>query len=184
MSIEIKLTQGYMAIIDEIDGDLATLKWHASVTRRKFQTFARACRSPRIRGKQTSQTLSRVIGERMVGRQLDRREIVDHISGDPLDNRRANLRICTQQQNSWNRAAHKNNKTGYRGVCLVRETYKSQIHVSGKQISIGYYKTPEAAAIAYNTVAKKLFGEFARLNKVPNPEKYTVFIRESVLNAA
>ena len=43
---------------------------------------------------------------------------VDHISGDKMDNRRKNLRVCTHQQNMFNQNKRKTNTTGYIGVCL------------------------------------------------------------------
>ena len=98
--------------------------------------------------------------------------IVDHISGDPLDNRRANLRVVSKQQNSWNKA-----KTGsktfsqYKGVSdysarSAINPYRSQIDVSGRTVYLGAYPTEGEAAHAYNAAALEHFGEFARLNDI------------------
>lgn len=93
--------------------------------------------------------------------------VVDHINGDKLDNRRSNLRICTQAQNmvNWD---NRRGSSAYRGVSWdgVRNCWKAQIQVNGKNSFIGRYKTESAAASAYNEKAKELFGEFARLNEV------------------
>lgn len=43
---------------------------------------------------------------------------IDHINGDGLDNRRSNLRICTHQQNIWNRRAQKGSTSKYKGGFL------------------------------------------------------------------
>lgn len=99
----------------------------------------------------------------MIGRMLTKDEMVDHKNRDPLDNRRENLRICTPQQNCFNRNMSSRNVTGYKGVQAV-PPFKVTISVNGKRKSIGSYNTAEEAARAYDKVAKKYYGEFASLN--------------------
>ena len=93
----------------------------------------------------------------------------DHINGDGLDNRRANLRPVTHAQNMQNR---RGNGPTFKGIyCVERTTrnpWMAKIAVAKKQIYLGYYATPEDAARAYDEAAKKYFGEFARLN-FPEP---------------
>ncbi len=93
--------------------------------------------------------------------------VVDHISGNPLDNRRENLRVCTSQQNSWNRKLSKNSISGYKGVRVTKckkNPYRVMIGVNGKTINLGSYCMLEQAAMVYNEAAKKYFGEFAKYN--------------------
>lgn len=90
---------------------------------------------------------------------------VDHINGIRNDNRRSNLRICSQKQNSYNTLTPKNSFTGYKGVTRLKSgKYRAKITLSGKQIHIGYYYDIKDAINAYNRKAKELFGEFAKLN--------------------
>ena len=91
---------------------------------------------------------------------------IDHINGNPLDNRKSNLRICTRAENMRNRGAQKNNTSGYKGVgwCKHRKKWHAQIKHNGKQIYIGRYKDKEEAARAYDAKAKELHGEYAHLN--------------------
>lgn len=93
---------------------------------------------------------------------------VDHINGDSLDNQRANLRVCTHAENGRN--IHKNNRnmSEYKGVRFKRDRkkYVARIKVNYKSIHLGYYETPDEAALAYNVAAKKYFGEYAWLNQV------------------
>lgn len=93
-------------------------------------------------------------------------DIVDHINGDKLDNRRSNLRICTNAQNLMNRGFNKNNKSGYKGVSFQKSANKweAKIMVDKRSYYLGLFMTKEAAAKAYNIAAKKLHGEFAKLN--------------------
>lgn len=92
---------------------------------------------------------------------------VDHINGDPLDNRRRNLRLCRKQQNEFNTKVRADNTSGFRGVCRARRgKYRAYISKDGKQRSLGEYRTPQEAAAAYNRAAADLFGEFARLNVI------------------
>jgi hypothetical protein len=93
-------------------------------------------------------------------------EQVDHINGDKLDNRRANLRICTRSQNFYNKGRQSNNTSGYKGVtfCKATKKWRAQIWFNKKRLSIGRYKTKEEAALEYNKMANKYHAEFANLN--------------------
>lgn len=96
---------------------------------------------------------------------------VDHINGDARDNRRSNLRVCTHSQNVSNQRTQKRGKySRYKGVTKFPRNTKrpwiAQAKVMGKHIFLGYYKTQIEAARAYNKAAPRLFGEFARLNKI------------------
>lgn len=96
--------------------------------------------------------------------------IVDHIDGNPLNNKKSNLRGCTPSENQQNRNKQSNNSTGYKGVFIMRNKgrkyIKAAISVKGKQYHLGVFKTKEDAARAYNEAALKYHGEFARLNEI------------------
>lgn len=89
---------------------------------------------------------------------------VDHINGNPSDNRIANLREATQQQNSRNRSVHRNTSSGLKGVYAHSKNaaWCAAICVNGKQIYLGSFATKEEAGAAYNRAARAQFGEFAR----------------------
>lgn len=91
---------------------------------------------------------------------------IDHINGDGLDNRRQNIRLATKSQNAGNQKLRANNKTGFKGVCFHKQhkLYMATIKVNYKGIHLGYFKTPESAAKAYDKAAIKHFGKFAKLN--------------------
>jgi hypothetical protein len=92
---------------------------------------------------------------------------VDHINGNGLDNRRSNLRLVSNAQNSRHTTHSRNNKTGYRGVFQnSNETHRwfSSIMVDYKTKFLGYFDSPIDAARAYDKAAKELHGEFATLN--------------------
>ena len=96
-------------------------------------------------------------------------EIVDHIDGDTLNNRRYNLRITDFKGNARNHGLNKNNTSGYKGVSLEQSKssrWRAYITVNWKHITLGSYATKEEAAKAYNEAAVKYFGEFARLNEL------------------
>lgn len=93
---------------------------------------------------------------------------VDHISGDTLDNRRSNLRVCKPAENIRNRKLNSNNQTGYKGVSYHQrlKKYRSDIRAGGgRTIYLGVYETPEEAAAAYDQAASFYHGEFARTNE-------------------
>ena len=91
---------------------------------------------------------------------------VDHINGDPLDNRRKNLRLATRLQNSRNSKKRKDNTSGYKGVSWNKQKNKwvAKAWMKGKQIHLGYFENIGVASSAYNKGIKKLYGEFARPN--------------------
>ena len=149
--MEIELTKGFKCLIDDIDAEIALTgnKWIASKCGNHFYA-ARNHEKKR-------QYLHRVIAKAKKG------EIVDHINGNTLDNRRENLRICTRQQNIWNMRDKPNR---FRGVVPHQGKWTARITVNYKNHYIGIFAKPEDAARAYNEAAKKHFGEFARLNNV------------------
>lgn len=94
-------------------------------------------------------------------------QFVDHIDGNPLNNTLSNLRVCRKQQNEFNAKIRSDNKSGYKGVCLARNgKYRAYINLNGIQHNLGVYCSKKDAAKAYNNMAKKLFGEYARLNEL------------------
>jgi len=96
---------------------------------------------------------------------FDSAELVDHINGNPADNRRENLRLATPEQNAQNSAMRKDNMTGFKGVTRhVSGKYQSRINVAKHCISLGYFNDPVSAAQAYDEAARRYHGEYARLN--------------------
>ena len=99
-------------------------------------------------------------------------EVTDHINQNKQDNRRSNLRECSNTQNRANVKRRKDNKTGYKGVFLRSNgTYIACVRKEGKQYHLGTFKKDIDAARAYNEAAIVLFGEFACLNLIPKKER-------------
>ena len=93
----------------------------------------------------------------------------DHINGDPLDNRKENLRICTHAENQHNYGPQKNSILGLKGVYADRRVGRTRVFIAeiralNKRYYLGRYPTAEEAARAYDAKAKELHGEFAHLN--------------------
>lgn len=91
-------------------------------------------------------------------------EVVDHINGLGLDNRRENLRVCTPQENTWNQKLRSTNKSGVKGVHFDKKKalWRAGIRVNGKQIYLGRYKSLENAGSAYQRASREYYGRFAR----------------------
>jgi hypothetical protein len=97
----------------------------------------------------------------------------DHINRNKLDNRRGNLRRATHSQNMCNRVVKSRlPKSGYRGVVwrVARGKWSACINVKRKEHFLGYFADKEDAARAYDDAARRLHGEFARLNFPANNE--------------
>lgn len=96
---------------------------------------------------------------------------VDHKNRNKLDNRRSEIRTCTNSENQKNRNGRGASK--YLGVskqsCKANgKEYgpyiKAHIRVDGRLMCLGSFKTEESAARAYDVAAVKFHGEFARPN--------------------
>jgi hypothetical protein len=96
--------------------------------------------------------------------QAQKGQIIDHINGDLLDNRKCNLRFCTTLQNRFNRGPQKNNKTGFKGVFVRKNGSCFAVIKHMKVMWLGKFPNIIEAAKAYDDAALKYFGEFAWLN--------------------
>lgn len=164
---EIPLTQGFVALIDDDDFDLVSaLKWRASpgkngntyaVTGYNLSARRRAlgikCNNPEIR-------MHRLITSCPDGME------VDHINCDGLDNRKANLRICSHRNNiARSRAVRGKSKTGYIGV--RKQALAKSFYATCGSRYLGTFDSPEEAARARDAYALQEFGEFTVLNFPP-----------------
>lgn len=95
--------------------------------------------------------------------------VVDHIDGDPLNNQRDNLRICSNAENLWNQRKRDGCKGKYKGVSYNRRdrVYFATVMRNGRRFNSRTTKSEEEVALAYNLLAIEHFGEFAKLNVVP-----------------
>jgi hypothetical protein len=89
---------------------------------------------------------------------------IDHINGDPGDNRIINLRPATSSQNKANARKRSRNTSGWKGVSWhARDRkWRAMIGVAGRQQHLGYFDCPAEAHAAYVRAAEHHFGEFAR----------------------
>lgn len=149
----IPLTKGKKAIVDAEDYEfLSQWKWH---TKKNGNTYY-AARREMINGKPVTLAMHRILNRTPDGMETD------HINRDSLDNRKANLRTATRQQNNINIA--KKSKSGYRGVSRQNVGWQATIFRNNKAVYLGYFRSAKDAALRYDEEAIKLHGEFAILN--------------------
>ena len=154
----IPLTQGKFALIDDEDFNLVSqYKWCASKNGHTCYAYT-TIQKPS--GKHTSLTMHRLLLKPADGLRAD------HKDGDGLNNQRYNLRPCTHRENLRNQRAQKGGSSQYKGVYWHKRDnkWRAQIQINGKVQSLGNYIDEKEAAKAYNKVAVKYFGDFARIN--------------------
>jgi hypothetical protein len=157
---EIQLTQGKVALVDDEDyADLSQFKWYARRDENRF--YAVRNKNYGRDGKRIPEQMHR----RILNAQLG--EKVDHENHNGLDNRRENIRVCTQSQNMWNRLKQvRKTSSKFKGVCWREDitAWKVSITINRKQMHLGYFQDEDQAACAYDAAARKYFGEFALVN--------------------
>lgn len=160
MTVLIPITKGYSTLIDDEDYErVSPFLWSANVMRNGVYVQ----RSIRENKRRVTVFLHRFI------LNAPRGVMVDHADGNPLNNTRANIRLCSASQNSAN-ARFVRNETGFRGVQFMNRPnyqsrpYSARLKWQKKYLFLGYFDTAVKAAEAYDAKAKEVFGEFARLN--------------------
>ncbi len=152
---EVILTSGEISLVDDSDFNFVNqFRWRALRTPRT--TYARAT----INGKVV--LMHRILMQTPVGMHTD------HLNSNGLDNRRENLRVCTQTENKRNARPAQGKSSPYKGVSLIKGTktpkYSCKIYVDGKLRHLGTYSSPVHAALRYDHEARENYGEFAYLN--------------------
>ncbi len=154
---ELSLTKGKFALIDDEDYYIISFfTWYAAKDENTFY----ANTSVRLNNKLIILRMHRFLLNLKSGEQ------VDHRDGNGLNNQKANLRICTHSQNCMNMKGHKNSTSKFKGVSWNKRynRWVAQICLNRNIIFLGYFKNEVKAAGIYDTKAKELFGNFARLN--------------------
>tara|TARA_R110000868_G_scaffold155942_1_gene382579 strand:+ start:223 stop:747 length:525 start_codon:yes stop_codon:yes gene_type:complete len=159
-------SKGKVFLIDDIDYDnIKHITWHVAL-----DGYVKGTK----KGTRKRLQLHRFILDAPKG------TMVDHRDRNPLNNKRDNLRFCTNSQSNCNRRAHGRSK--YLGVVIKSQKIKYEskrsgtkfyvgkprilayINTSEKQLYLGVFKTEEDAARAYDAAARIHHGEFANLN--------------------
>ncbi len=152
----VPLSRGLFATIDACDARLVS-RWNWIAGNCGGGRFIAVSR-PRSGGKRTEIKMHRLL----LAAAAD--ILVDHINGDPLDNRRSNLRLASSAENAWNSRVSRRNVTGFKGVRRDQRNgrYSASIYVNGRNHYLGSADDAVAAHNLYKAAALKHFGEFAK----------------------
>lgn len=149
MAKKIPLPNGKFAIVDDEDYErVSAFNWHTARKSNGHSDYA----------------VSNVKMHRLI-MDAPKGFMVDHINHDTLDNRKANLRLCTNAQNQQNTHS-RGGSSRYRGVSFIkrRQRWHGQFMYEGRSYFCGSWATEEEAARAVDKKRKEVCGEFANLN--------------------
>lgn len=147
---EIPLTKGLVALVDDEDYEfLSQYKWYPLKSQNTHYAWSKK------HGRMHHKIVSLEPGKQ-----------IDHRNGNGLDNRRANLRLCTRSQNQWNQLPRQGTSSRFKGVCWINRDnrWRAQIKLKDKRVYLGNYTSEIDAATAYNDAATRHYGDFACLN--------------------
>lgn len=154
----VPLTQGKFARVDERDF-VDVSQWNWTLFRTRGLEYAMRGRTPEeieATGKRAPVLMHRYL-------MSEPPEEVDHKNRDGLDNRRENLRKASTIQNGAN-SRSRGGASRFKGVYRHRDGWRSSIRNNYKTIHLGKFDSEEDAARAYDEAARRLHGEFARVN--------------------
>lgn len=154
LSNSIILSSGRVCLVDVDD-----YEW---ISKTKWSDDSSGYAIRRTRGRNSTEKMHRLI------MKAGPEDVVDHVNGNPSDNRKENLRLTCYKGNARNSRISSTNTSGYKGVSFRKDRgkYRAYISVNKKQISLGMFECPEEAAKKYNEAALKYFGEFAHINGI------------------
>lgn len=151
----VPLTQGLVALVDDADvSAVIAHRWRAQRVGRLWYAVRNAHRDQWLMHRLLLGLL-----------RAPHTVTVDHVSGDGLDNRRANLRVATKAEQVANSPSHAGGTSRYKGVSAHGTRWRMAIVVAGVQTA-RLFDDEQAAARAYNVLAERAWGPFARLNDV------------------
>lgn len=154
----IKLTKNQFTIISPLDTYICQgVNWQAGYDSHINGYYARRT----IGSKKNKKTirLHRFILENYLKKELKSKEIIDHINNFSLDNRRINLRVVSNRQNTQNKKKKTSSK--YIGVCWVKEKnkWRADIRIEGRGRHISYFLSEINAAKAYQMAQRLYYNE-------------------------
>lgn len=153
---KIKSSNGYTILVDDEDFErLNKWSWWADARVESRQPVSSIYRSTKIKG--INKAIP--IAHELIGRKEG--FVTDHINGNVLDNRKANLRFATIAQNTRNRWAWRGE---YKGVRIKGSKFRAEIRLDGHYVHLGMFKTKIEAAFAYDFASLMLHGEYGRTN--------------------
>ena len=148
--IWLKTADGVWFLIDAADAAyVAQFKWYARngyIARRSY-----------VHGKRLTFLLHR----ELLGLARGDGWKVDHKNHNGFDNRRCNIRACTQSHNMKNYPKPRNNTSGFKGVTLHKgAVWRARIKLNGRKLHLGLFPTAELAYAAYCAASPVVHGEY------------------------